>query len=171
MKADEMRADEMSERQQQYKDRIVLLETNIDDCTSEELGFCLEKLFSAGVRDAWFTPIYMKKGRPAYALSVICSPDDEETAVRIVFQHTSAIGMRRTEKERIVMDREPVSVETPYGSVKAKKCTYHDLSKTVMEYESVKQLAEKQGVSIGAILRSCSSDRESDRESDRGGRE
>jgi len=145
----------MSNLSPQYRDTVIQLDTNIDDSTAEELGYCVEQLLAAGVLDAWFTPIYMKKGRPAYQLSVLCKPDREEQVVRILFRHTTSIGLRRSETERIVMDREPVTLDTPYGPVQGKRCTYEDLEKVSVEYEDARRLAEANGVRISEILRSA----------------
>ena len=135
------------------KDKIILLETNIDDCSGEVLGYTLEKLFDAGVKDAWFSPIYMKKSRPAYALSVMCKPEQEEDAIKIIFKHTSAVGLRRSEMDRIIMDREPCTVETKYGPVSANHFTYGDIEKTSLEYSNAKALADKMDVSINEIYK------------------
>ncbi|MCQ2461181.1 MAG: LarC family nickel insertion protein [Clostridia bacterium] len=135
------------------KDKIILLETNIDDCSGEVLGYTLEKLMDAGAKDAWFSPIYMKKSRPAYALSVMCKPEQEEELVKIIFKHTSAVGMRRSEVDRVIMDREPTIVETAYGTVKANKFSYEDIEKTSLEYADVKRLADEKDISINEIYK------------------
>lgn len=135
------------------KDNIILLETNIDDCSGEVLGYTLEKLMDAGAKDAWFSPIYMKKSRPAYALSVMCKPEQEEELVKIIFKHTSAVGMRRSEVDRVIMDREPTTVETAYGTVKANKFSYEDIEKTSLEYADVKRLADEKDISINEIYK------------------
>ena len=135
------------------KDEVVVLETNLDDCTGEQMGYAMDLLFQAGARDVWYTPIYMKKNRPAYALSVICKPEVEEDLVRIIFRHTSAIGMRRSVKERIIMDREATTVETPYGTLDAKKCTYGDIEKVTVEYESAKKIAEEQQIPLDELYK------------------
>lgn len=134
-------------------DKIVLLETNIDDCSGEALGYTLDKLFEAGAKDAWFSPIFMKKSRPAYQLSVMVKPEQEEAAIRIIFKHTTAVGMRRQELDRVIMDREPTTIDTPYGPVKANRFSYDDIEKTCVEYESAKELAEKNDISIKEVLR------------------
>jgi len=134
-------------------DKIVLLETNIDDCSGEILGYTLDKLFEAGAKDAWFSPIFMKKNRPAYALSVMCKPEQEEALIKIILKHTSAVGIRRSELDRIIMDREPTTVDTPYGPVKANRFTYGDIEKVSIEYESAKEIAEKNDISIKEVLR------------------
>lgn len=135
------------------RDEIIKLETNLDDCTGETLSYCMEKLFEAGARDVWYTPIYMKKGRPAVALSVMCREDVQDDCIRIIFCETSAIGMRVTLQERVIMDREAVTVDTPYGPVDAKHMTYGDVEKTTIEFESAKRLAEENGIPLSEILK------------------
>lgn len=135
------------------KDKIILLETNIDDCSGEVLGYTLDKLFDIGVKDAWFTPIYMKKSRPAYSLSVMCKEEQEEDAVKIIFKHTSAVGLRRSEMDRIIMDREPCTVETEYGLIRGNKFKYEGIEKVSLEYKSAKALADEKDVSINDIYK------------------
>lgn len=134
-------------------DNIYLLETNLDDCTGEVLAYCMEQLFDAGAKDVWYTPIFMKKGRPAYALSVMCKEDVKDACIKLIFKETSAIGMRVSRQERVIMDREAVTVDTPYGPVAGKKMTYEDIEKTTVEYDSARELALKTGVPIKEILK------------------
>ncbi len=134
-------------------DKIILLETNIDDCSGEVLGYTLERLIDAGAKDAWFSPIYMKKSRPAYALSVMCKPEQEEELIKIIFKHTSAVGMRRSELDRVIMDREPTTVETKFGPVKANKFSYEDIEKVSLEYSDAKRLADEKDISINDIYK------------------
>lgn len=138
----------------EHHDHILLLETNIDDCIPEVLAYAMEKLMDAGARDVWFTPIYMKKNRPAYLLSVLCKPEREQAMEEIIFSETSSIGLRRSEMDRVIMEREEVQVETPYGVVQGKKCTFGSITKLAPEYDSVKALAEQTGVSVLDIYRS-----------------
>lgn len=137
-----------------FHDQILLLETNIDDCASEVLAYAMDKLLNAGARDVWFTPIYMKKNRPAYMLSVLCKPEKEGALEEIIFSETSSIGIRRSFLDRVIMDRKEVDVKTPYGTVKGKQCTFGSITKLTPEYDSAKALAEKSGVSILDIYRS-----------------
>lgn len=133
------------------RDEVCVLETVVDDCSGEELGFAMELLFAAGVKDAHFTPVYMKKNRPAVELTVICAPGVEETAAEIIFRHTSAIGMRKTMTERIVMDRRVETRNTRFGPVEVKTCRYGGIEKSRPEYESVAAAAKKHGVSIREV--------------------
>ncbi len=135
------------------RDEIYVLETNLDDCTGEVLSYAMDLLFEAGAKDVWYTPIFMKKGRPAYALSVMCKEEEKEACIRILFRETSAIGIRVSRKERVIMDREAVKTETPYGTADAKHLTYEDIDKTTIEYESAKRLALENDVPLKEILK------------------
>ncbi len=98
----------------------LVLETNVDDLNPELHGYVLERLFSAGVQDAWLTPIVMKKGRPGVTLSVLCSPEQEETVKEIVFGETGTLGVRVHAVAKHPLEREPMKVETPWGPVGVK---------------------------------------------------
>lgn len=131
-----------------------LLETNVDDCTGEALGFCLEQLMEAGARDAFFAPVYMKKNRPAYRLSVLCDEADIRVMDAILFRETTTIGVRRCRVERDILPREIQTVSTPYGSAQIKVCTLPDgTRRRYPEYESVRALANTCGLSYRELYR------------------
>lgn len=140
-------------------DRIVKLETNIDDVTGEQLGYCMDCLMEAGAKDVSFLPLYMKKNRPAYEVHVICDLCDVARMEEILFRETTTIGIRRGVMERTVMNRENRSVETPYGSADVKVCSYGSIRKLYPEYESVREICEKSGNGFRevyqAILAAC----------------
>lgn len=86
-------------------------------------------------------------------LSVLCREDVKDDCIRIIFRETSAIGMRVTLQERVIMDREAVTVDTPYGPADAKHLIYEDVEKTTIEFESAKKLAKENGVPLSEILK------------------
>lgn len=129
-------------------DTVTVLETNIDDTTGEELGFCLDELFAIGVLDAFYTPIYMKKNRPAYMLTVILYDDKVLTASQIIFKNTGSIGIRKRLSERIIMDRKTEVFETSLGSVQAKISTFGDIKKVKPEASSVAKIAKENFLSF-----------------------
>ncbi len=135
------------------RDRIMKLETNVDDCSGECLGHTLNRLMDAGARDAHFIPVYMKKNRPGYQLNVICSPEDAPRLEQIIFEETTTIGIRRMLMERSVMDREIRTVRTPLGEAKIKICRYRDVEKRFPEYESVTALCRASGRSYQEVYR------------------
>lgn len=122
-----------------------VLETNLDDSTGEMLGFVMEALLEAGAADVWYTPIYMKKNRPAYELSLLCRESVRELLEDILFTQTTTIGIRRHRVERTVMERETGNVETKDGIVKVKICSHKGKNFFYPEYESVREICRKTG--------------------------
>ncbi len=127
-------------------DKIWVLEANLDDCTGEALSFTMELLFQNGAKDVYYTPIFMKKNRPAYLLGVICKEEDIKKLEGIIFTHTTTIGIRKQESIRTVLPREQKIVTTPYGDVQLKICTYDSQTYIYPEYESVKSLCQSSGL-------------------------
>jgi len=101
-------------------DTVVELSANIDDCTGEVLGATIEKLLSAGSRDAWVVPIVMKRSRPGYLLSALCSESNVDRIEQIIFEETTTFGIRHRRVERSKLAREHLTVETPYGPIRIK---------------------------------------------------
>ena len=128
---------------------LLLLETNVDDNSAEINGYTMEKLFVAGALDVFFTPIQMKKNRPATMLSVVCRPEDVERMETILFYETSTLGVRRQPVERSCLERERETVETAYGPIRVKVARLPDgRSKRAPEYEDCKRAAEAHGVPL-----------------------
>lgn len=127
------------------RDTIFKLETNIDDCTGESLGYAMERLLEAGAKDVHYIPVFMKKNRPAYQLNVICKDEDVERMEQIIFAETTTIGIRRVSMERTVQQREVRTVYTPFGEAKVKVCRYGGTERFYPEYESVIALCRKHG--------------------------
>lgn len=129
------------------QDLIYKLESNIDDCTGENLGYVMERLLEAGARDVHFTPVFMKKNRPAYQLNVICKKEDIQRLERIIFFETTTIGIRRAAMERSVLPRELRMIPTELGEAQVKVCSAEALDgrtrmkKYYPEHDSVAALA------------------------------
>lgn len=137
---------EPQEGEDGLSDTVVCLETNIDDSNGEALGLVMDRLMDAGAKDVYFTPIFMKKNRPAYMLGVICSLADADGLERLIFQHTSSIGIRRHVCSRRIMERESREASIDGISVRAKLCSYGDIKKCYPEYSSIRLLQEKKGL-------------------------
>ena len=129
------------------KDAICKLETNIDDCSGEVLGFVMERLLEAGARDVHYTPVYMKKNRPAWLLTVICTEEDIPGMEALIFAETTSIGIRRIKMERTILPRRKETVRIPFGEVEVKVCGLGDGQKYYPEYESLVKLCRKTGIS------------------------
>ena len=128
-------------------DGIYKLETNVDDCTGEALGYIVQKVLEIGAKDIYFTPIFMKKNRPAYELSVICEYEDIPKVEEVIFTNTTTIGIRRYKLERTVLNRDIIKVSTKYGTADVKKCIYGTDVKYYPEYKSVSEICDKFNVS------------------------
>lgn len=126
-------------------DTVWVLEANIDDCSGEVLSFTMEKLFEKGAKDVYYTPIFMKKNRPAYLLGVICKEEDIETLEDIIFTHTTTIGIRKHEAIRTTLNRTIKTITTPFGEADVKICTYKDKTFYYPESESIKKLSAVSG--------------------------
>lgn len=136
------------------KDRIYRLETDIDDCTGETLGLTMDKLFAAGAREVHYTPVYMKKNRPAYELTVICTEEKIRKMEEVIFRETTTIGVRRIPMERTVLKRRQQNIQTPFGEAEVKICTLPDGREVCYpEYESVQSLAAEAGLGFQETYR------------------
>ena len=128
------------------EDFIVKLESNIDDCTGEQLGYVMDLLFKAGARDVHYFPVFMKKNRPGYQLNVVCTEDRKDELLRIIFGQTSTIGVRILKMERAVLPREIRTVETSVGAVRVKTVTLPEGGKrSYPEYDDVAELCRATG--------------------------
>ena len=138
---------------QETKDTIIKMETNIDDCSGEVLGFVMERLMKAGARDVHYVPVFMKKNRPAWVLNVICKEEDMETLQNIIFEETTTIGIRYSIMERTILPRETRTLSTPWGEVQVKVCTLNGKEQLYPEYESVAQLSREKEIPFAEIYR------------------
>lgn len=130
-------------------DEIIQIETNLDDMTPELAGAAMERLFSAGALDVFYTPVQMKKNRPGFLLTVLCIPEKAMELTRILLSETSAFGVRMHHTRRMKLRREFRDVETPYGPVRLKLGFLGDeLVQAAPEYESCREAARRAGVSV-----------------------
>ncbi|MDE7272881.1 MAG: nickel pincer cofactor biosynthesis protein LarC [Lachnospiraceae bacterium] len=126
----------------EQRDMICKLESNIDDCPGEAFGYVMDRLFEAGARDVYYTPVYMKKNRPAYQLNVICREEDIAKLEQIIFRETTTIGIRRVEMERTVLRREKRMKKTSMGTLEVKVCG----DRIYPEYEALAAVCQEQGI-------------------------
>lgn len=133
----------------QIKDIIWKLETDMDDCGGEMMGHVMNLLMANGAREVHYTPIYTKKNRPAYTLTVICKESEREKLENLIFSETTTIGIRRVEMERTILQREIQKRDTPVGTAIVKACTLPDGNiRYYPEYENVAELAERNQLSF-----------------------
>jgi uncharacterized protein (TIGR00299 family) protein len=133
-------------------DTVVVLETNIDDAAPEIIGYCFERLFAAGALDVFAMPIQMKKTRPGVLLSVICEPAKVAELEAILFRETATFGIRRHTTQRSKLQREAITVDTPWGSVKAKRGWRADGFEVITpEYEDCARIAREQNIPLRTV--------------------
>lgn len=132
-------------------DTVWVLETQIDDCPGEIVGFAIEELFAAGAFDVFAIPVQMKKHRPGVLLTAICDDARREKLEAILFGETATFGIRRTRAERSKLHREATTVDTPWGPVKAKRGWRPGFEIVTPEYDDCARLARETGVALRAI--------------------
>ncbi|MDB4968173.1 MAG: hypothetical protein JWN44_3862 [Myxococcales bacterium] len=132
-------------------DDVVLVEANIDDMNPELCEPLLEALFAAGAVDAWFTPIVMKKSRPAFTISALCPPGDREEVSQALLRESTTIGVRFSTVARHILPRRFVDVDTPWGVVPVKVAGEGDLTNAAPEYDACRKLAASAGVPVKRV--------------------
>ena len=139
------------EETQEPGEEMWVLEANIDDCSGEALGFAMESLLEAGAADVWNTPIYMKKNRPAYMLSVICRKEEVERMEDILFIQTTTIGVRKHPVSRTILSREKRKIATDLGEAEVKICTCKGRQFFYPEYESIRSICRQKGLDYQTV--------------------
>lgn len=134
-------------------DVVTMLETNIDDASPQVVAYCLEKVLAAGARDAFITPIVMKKGRCGVLLTVLCEPSMRSMMETIIFAETPTLGIRHRTMDRTVLGRREETVATEFGRVRMKiGALTGGLCKATPEYEDCKSIALAKGVSLQQVM-------------------
>ncbi len=128
------------------EDAVLVLETNVDDCSGEALSYAMSQLMDAGALDAFAIPVYMKKNRPAYLIEVIAESKDQKVLESVLFKNTTTIGIRRAYMQRTKLNRKVVTMETPWGNAKIKCCDFEGETRFYPENDSVTSLCEKNGI-------------------------
>ena len=130
------------------------IETNIDDLSPQNLGFVMERAFDLGAFDCWFTPIQMKKNRPATMISILCEVEKREILTELLYTETSTLGVRIKEVERNCLPRETVQIENGFGTVDVKISKYKDkIVNAKPEYEQIREIALKSNKSLREVER------------------
>lgn len=132
-----------------------MIEANLDDQTGEGLGYVMKRLLAVGAYDVFFTPIQMKKNRPATKLTVLGNANDRETLTKLILAETTTIGVRYQTWQRTIMQRHFLKVETPYGAVQVKVATYQDIEKKMPEYGDCARLAAQLQLPFMRIYRAA----------------
>lgn len=132
-----------------------MIEANLDDQTGEGLGYVMDQLLDAGAYDVFFTPIQMKKNRPATKLTVLGNVKAKAALTKLILSETSTIGVRYQTWHRQIMKRHFITAETPYGPVQLKVATYDDLEKTTPEYADCAKLAQQFHIPLRTVYQAA----------------
>ncbi|WP_315116811.1 nickel pincer cofactor biosynthesis protein LarC [uncultured Clostridium sp.] len=139
----------------QYNQDVYVLECNIDDMNPEVYPYVMDKLMKAGALDVYLTPTIMKKGRPGINLSMLYSIESEEKVKNLVLKETTTLGFRKYRVQRECLNRSIEHIDTPYGEIKVKSAYLNgEKVKCKPEYEDVKSMAEKEGISFNKVYNS-----------------
>jgi len=133
-------------------DTIEILETNIDDLNPQVYGYLFDRLYAAGAREVYVTPVLMKKNRPGNLLTVLCKKDLVEHLGNIIFSETTTAGIRLRSAGRIVLGRRTETIDTDYGPIRVKLLTLKEGIKIQPEYDDCVHAAEKHGVPLVDIM-------------------
>ncbi len=137
-------------------DQVCLLETNLDDLSSELIGYCVSRLWQAGALDVYTTAIQMKKGRPGVLLSVLCRPEDAQKMEEIIFAETSTLGIRCAVADRHILPRQSFTVQTIFGAVEGKVALLADGAKRFApEYESCRAIAAAKNLPLRVVYQAA----------------
>ncbi len=133
-------------------DEVMVLETNLDNLSGEILGDLMERLFQAGALDVTYTPMQMKKNRPATQVSVIAPRDLAERLALLLLRETTTLGVRMSRWQRLKASRRVETVETPLGTVRVKlKLLEGRVVSMAPEYEDCRQLAEASALPLREV--------------------
>lgn len=133
-------------------DEVAVLETNLDDVSPEIVAHSIERLFDAGVLDAYTLPIQMKKGRTGVLLTVLCEPDRAAAIEQVIFAETGTFGVRRHNARRSKLVRRHETVETSYGPIRVKVGVRGQVVSAAPEFEDCKAAAGRHGVPIRLVF-------------------
>jgi pyridinium-3,5-bisthiocarboxylic acid mononucleotide nickel chelatase len=132
---------------------VYVIEANVDDMSPQVAGYVRERLLDGGALDATFTPVFMKKDRPGFTVSVLAKAEDRERLGELLFEETTTLGLRMYRAERRVLERRWETVETPYGAVRIKIASENGKVRNFApEYEDCRQLALERKVPLKDVM-------------------
>jgi hypothetical protein len=137
---------------------VSVIEANVDDMSPQIYGYFLEQALAAGALDVTCSSAQMKKNRPGLTISILCEPGKTDALSQLLFEQTTTIGMRISEARRKVLEREQVTVETPYGAVKVKVARRDGkVVNAAPEFDDCQRLAVEKSVPLKQVITAAES--------------
>ena len=134
------------------EERLLMVETNIDDMSPQIFGYVLEKALERGALDCFLTPVQMKKNRPGVLVSILCRPSERDAMCELLLEETTTLGVRYYEVQRRSLERETISVETEFGAIDVKVARSQGrVVKMMPEYEQCRAAAIKTGAPLHVV--------------------
>jgi len=130
------------------EEKLLLVETNIDDMNPEIYPYVIEKLLHSGANDVYLVPVIMKKGRPGILLSTLVNETKLDDILKVIFTQTTTLGVRILEIRRKKLKREQKEIDTPFGKVKFKIAIIENSERLVPEFEECKRIAEEKNIPL-----------------------
>lgn len=139
------------------RDRIVVVETSIDNMNSEFFGYVMDRLFEVGALDVVWIPVQMKKNRPGTLLQALCTPGRLSAIARCILSETTSLGVRYYEADRYLLERDHVTMDSSFGRIPVKRIRYPQGEvRYVPEYEVCRRIALEKGVALRAVYETVS---------------
>ena len=137
-------------------DNVAVIETSVDDMSPEVYGYLVERALDAGALDITCSPIEMKKNRPGMEIRLLAKPEQAEALADLVFAETTTLGLRISTAERRVLERESVSVTTPYGDIHVKVGRRNgQVLNAAPEYEDCRKAAMEHSVPLKEVMQAA----------------
>ncbi|KIY23120.1 MULTISPECIES: nickel insertion protein [Mesobacillus] len=144
---------DLAHRFEHLDENMMKVEVNLDDISSEWLGYVMDLLFEVGVNDVFYIPIYMKKNRPGVMLQVLCDTKNLELVKSIIFAETTTLGIRYYPASVHRLERRFIKVDTHLGRVSVKQGFHKGmLVQQAPEYEDCRKLAEKHKIPLQLVF-------------------
>ena len=136
---------------EERRDEIIELSCNVDDMTGEEIGLAMERLFEGGALDVYTIPIGMKKNRPGTLIRVMCSEEKKDEIIRLLFRHTTTIGLRQQKLSRYVLDRTVEEKTSGVGKIRIKNSSGYGTERKKYEFEDLARIAKEKNLSLKEV--------------------
>jgi uncharacterized protein (TIGR00299 family) protein len=148
------------------REKVTVIETNIDDMNPQFYDYVMERLFKSGALEVFLTPVLMKKNRPATLLTVIGPPDKRTSIVEVLLRETTTLGLRWREEERAKANREIQTLRTKYGKIRFKVARWEGkIVNFSPEYDDCKRVALEKGIPIRDVFEEAGKEASSVKES------